>query len=158
MATLFEIDKAIADFEWVIDEETGEVLNPHGLDDLQMARDEKCENIALLIKNKEAEQKAVAEQEKTYSDRKKTLGNEIQRLKDYLAYALQGEKFSTPKVVISYRKSESVNIPDDTIVADEYCNFSTLRKPDKTAIKNALKRGEEVHGAELVVKSNIQVK
>ena len=156
--TLFEIDKAIADFEWEIDEETGEVLNPHGLDDLQMARDEKCENIALLIKNKEAEQKAVAEQEKTYSDRKKTLGNEIQRLKDYLSYALQGEKFSTPKVVISYRKSESVNIPDDTIVADEYCNFSTLRKPDKTAIKNALKRGEEVHGAELVVKSNILVK
>lgn len=158
MATLFEIDKAIAEFEWEIDKSTGEVLNPYGLDELQMARDEKCENIALLIKNKEAEQKAVCDQEKIYADRKKVLGNEIERLKDYLAYALQGEKFSTPRVVVSYRKSESVNIPDDTALKNEWCSFTTVRKPNKTAIKTALKRGEEVFGAELVTKQNIQVK
>lgn len=98
--TLFEIDKAIADFEWEIDPDTGEVLNPHGLDELQMAREQKCENVALLIKNKEAEMNAVAEQEKTFASRKKSLGNEIDRLKDYLAYALGGEKFKTDRVVV----------------------------------------------------------
>lgn len=156
--TLFEIDKAIADFEWEIDPETGEVLNPYGLDELQMARDEKCENIALLIKNKEAEQNAVAEQEKIFGNRKKVLGNEIQRLKDYLTYALDGQKFSTPRVVVGFRKSESVHITDEYLVPDEYCNFTVVRKPDKTRIKDALKKDKTIMGTELVEKQSAQIK
>ena len=156
--TLFEIDKAIAEFEWDIDPETGEVLNPYGLDDLQMAREQKCENIALLIKNKEAEKTAVAEQEKVFTNRKKSLGNEIDRLKNYLGYALQGEKFSTPKVAVSFRKSESVLVKDEYLVPDKYCEFTMVRKPNKTNIKDALKKGEEIMGVELVEKQNISVK
>ena len=156
--TLFEIDKAIAEFEWDIDPETGEVLNPYGLDDLQMAREQKCENIALLIKNKEAEKTAVAEQEKVFANRKKSLGNEIDRLKNYLGYALQGEKFSTPKVAVSFRKSESVLIKNENLIPDEYCEFTTTRTPNKKTIKDALKEGKELMGVELVEKQNVNVK
>ena len=156
--TLFEIDKAIAEFEWDIDPETGEVLNPYGLDDLQMAREQKCENIALLIKNKEAEKNAVAEQEKVFADRKKSLGNEIDRLKNYLGYALNGEKFSTPRVAVSFRKSESVLIKNENLIPDDYCEFTTTRKPNKKTIKDALKEGKELMGVELLEKSNIQIK
>ena len=156
--TLFEIDKAIEEFEWDIDPETGEVLNPYGLDDLQMAREQKCENIALLIKNKEAEKNAVAEQEKVFANRKKTLGNEIDRLKNYLSYSLQGEKFSTPKVAVSFRKSESVLVKDEYLIPDEYCDFTVMRKPNKKNIKDALKRGEEINGVELLEKRNISIK
>lgn len=156
--TLFEIDKAIAEFEWDIDPETGEVLNPYGLDDLQMAREQKCENIALLIKNKEAEKNAVAEQEKVFADRKKTLGNEIDRLKNYLSYSLQGEKFSTPKVTVSFRKSESVHITDEYLIPDEYKIFTVVKKPDKGVIKDALKKGKEIMGCELIEKRNVQIK
>ena len=54
MSTLFEIDKAIeAFFEENVDPETGELLNIEQLDELNLAREQKCENIALLIKNKE---------------------------------------------------------------------------------------------------------
>ena len=156
--TLFEIDKAIEEFEWDIDPETGEVLNPYGLDDLQMAREQKCENIALLIKNKEAEKNAVAEQEKVFANRKKTLGNEIDRLKNYLSYSLQGEKFSTPKVAVSFRKSESIHITDEYLIPDEYKLFTVVKKPDKGVIKKALKDGKEIMGVELVEKQNIQIK
>lgn len=156
--TLFEIDKAIAEFEWDIDPETGEVLNPYGLDDLQMAREQKCENIALLIKNKEAEKTAVTEQEKIFADRKKSLGNEIDRLKNYLGYALGGEKFSTPRVAVSFRKSESVLIKNENLIPDEYCEFTTTRKPNKKTIKDALKEGKELMGVELLEKQNIQIK
>ena len=45
--TLFEIDKAILDFEFDIDEETGEILNANALDELHMARDAKIEGIGL---------------------------------------------------------------------------------------------------------------
>lgn len=157
--TLFEIDKAIEEFfEENIDPETGELLNIEQLDDLQMAREQKCENVALLIKNKEAEKNAVAEQEKVFANRKKTLGNEIDRLKNYLGYALQGEKFSTPRVAVSFRKSESVLVKDKYLIPDSYMNLSVVREPNKTAIKNALKRGETVMGVELVEKNNVQIK
>lgn len=156
--TLFEIDKAIADFEWEIDPDTGEVLNPYGLDELNLARDEKCENIALLIKNKTAEKDAVEEQKKVFDQRAKVLGNEIQRLKDYLTYALDGQKFSTPRVVVGFRKSESVKITDEYLVPDEYCNFTVVKKPDKTRIKDALKKGKEVFGTELVESKSAQIK
>lgn len=158
MATLFEIDKAIEDFEFDIDEETGEILNYDELDDLKMAREQKCENVALLIKNKEAEMNAVAEQEKTFASRKKSLVNEIDRLKDYLAYALGGEKFKTDRVVVSYRKSESVKIDDDYAIPDKWCELSVLKKPNKKLIKEALKKGEHIAGAELIEKNNINIK
>lgn len=157
--TLFEIDKAIEEFfEENIDPETGELLNIEQLDDLQMAREQKCENVALLIKNKEAEKNAVAEQEKVFANRKKTLGNEIDRLKNYLGYALDGEKFSTPKVAVSFRKSESVLVKDEYLIPDEYCDFTVLRKPNKKNIKDALKHGKELMGVELVEKQNVSVK
>lgn len=157
--TLFEIDKAIEEFfEENIDPETGELLNIEQLDGLQMAREQKCENIALLIKNKEAEKNAVAEQEKVFADRKKTLGNEIDRLKNYLGYALGGEKFSTPKVAVSFRKSESVHITDEYLIPDEYKLFTVVKKPDKKIIKDALKNGKEIMGCELVEKKNISIK
>lgn len=156
--TLFEIDKAIADFEMDIDPETGEVLNFDELDELQMAREQKCENIALLIKNKEAEKTAVGEQKKIFADRERVIGNEIDRLKEYLAYALGGEKFKTDKVAVSYRKSESVKIDDDYAIPDKWCELSVLKKPNKKLIKEALKKGEHIAGAELIEKQNISIK
>ena len=57
--TLYEIDKAILDFEFEVDEESGEILNASELDELQMARDDKIEGISLWIKNLEAEKEAI---------------------------------------------------------------------------------------------------
>ena len=158
MSTLFEIDKAIEDFEFEIDEETGEILNYDELDDLKMAREQKCENIALYYKNIKAEAEMVKAEAKAMAERRKRLENKAESLKKYLAYALGGEKFSTPKVAVSYRKSESVNIPDEMLIDDKWCNISVQRKPDKTLIKKALKEGKEVEGAELVTKQNLSIK
>ena len=157
MATLFEIDKAIEDFEFDIDED-GVILNYDELDNLKMEREQKCENIALYYKNVSAEAEMVKAEAKTMTERAKRLENKAENLKKYLAYALQGEKFSTPKVAVSYRKSESVNIPDEMLIEDKWCNVSVVRKPDKTLIKKALKEGEKVAGAELVTKQNISIK
>lgn len=158
MSTLFEIDKAIMDFEFDIDEETGEILNASDLDDLKMAREQKIENIGLYYKNLVAEAEMVKAEAKNMADRQKRLERKAESLKNYLAYALQGEKFSTPKIAVSYRKSESVSIPDETLIDDKYCNVSIVKKPDKKVIKDALKSGKKVKGAELIVKNNISVK
>lgn len=158
MSSLYEIDKAIAEFEFDIDEETGEILNFDELDNLKMAREQKCENIALYYKNVAAEAEMVKAEAKNLTERQKRLENKAESLKKYLAYALGGEKFSTPKVAVSFRKSESVLVKDEHLVPDKYCEFTTVRKPNKTNLKKALKDGEEIMGVELVEKQNVSVK
>lgn len=156
--TLFEIDKAIADFEFEIDADTGEILNIDALDELQMAREQKIENVGLYIKNLEAEADAVENQEKIFADRKKRIRKKIEGLKGFLGYALDGKPFKTDRVVMSFRKSESVLVKDDYLVPDEYCNITVVRKPDKKVLKDALKKGAEIMGCELVEKNNINIK
>lgn len=156
--TLFEIDEAIMNFEYEVDEETGEILNAQDLDELNMARDAKIENVGLWVKNLEAEAKAIKEEKDNMAARQKRLEKKAESLKRYLSYALAGTKFNTPKIAMSFRKSESVDIPDDYAIADEYCNITVVKKPDKTAIKKALKEGKEISGATLVTKQNLQIK
>ena len=157
--TLFEIDKAIETFfEENIDPETGELLNIEQLDDLQMAREQKIENVGLYIKNLEAEADAVENQEKIFADRKKRIRKKIEGLKGFLGYALDGKPFKTDRVVMSFRKSESVLIKDEYLIPDDYCEFTVTRRPNKTNLKKALKDGKEIMGCELVEKQNIQIK
>ena len=47
--TLYEIDKQISEFPFDVDENSGEILNIEDFEALQMARDEKVENVALYI-------------------------------------------------------------------------------------------------------------
>lgn len=156
--TLFEIDKAIQDFEFEIDEETGEILNPNALEELEMAREQKIENVGLYIKNLEAEATAVENQEKIFADRKKRIRKKIEGLKGFLGYALDGKPFKTDRVVMSFRKSESVHITDEYLIPDEYKLFTVVKKPDKKIIKDALKKGKDIMGCELVEKQNISIK
>ena len=158
MRKLYEIDKDIENFEWDIDLETGEILNPDALDDLQMERDAKIEGVGLKIKNLTAELDAVKREKANFDSRAKSLEREIEGYKQFLVYALQGEKFKTDKVVMSFRKSESVLVKDDYLVPDEYCNITVVRKPDKKVLKDALKKGAEIMGCELVEKQNVSVK
>ena len=118
--TLFEINKAILDFQFEVDEETGELLNAQALDDLQMARDEKIENVGLWIKNLNAEAVAVKAEKDAMAHRQKMLEKKAESLKGYLAYALKGEKFSTPKIAMSFRKSESVDILPGAEIPEQY--------------------------------------
>ncbi len=156
--TLFEINKAILEFDYEIDEETGEILNAEALDALQLAREEKIEGVGLWIKNLQAEAEAVKKEKDAMADRQRRLEKKAESLKDYLAYALKGEKFSTPRIAMTFRKSESVLIPDEALLDDRFVNITMIKKPDKKLIKDTLKAGREVPGAELVTKQNLQIK
>lgn len=158
MSSLYDIDMAIKEFEFEIDEETGEILNADELDNLQMAREQKIENIGLYFKSVLAEAEMVKAEAKNLTERYKRLENKAESLKKYLAYALQGKKFSTPRLAVSYRKSESVEIGQDFVYNKRWCEVSTTYKPDKKKIKDAIKSGKEVAGAKLIEKQNLSVK
>lgn len=156
MATLYDIIKSIESFEFEVDEETGEILNMAELDALQVDKETKVENIALFIKNLKADAAMYADEEKAFAQRKKAAANKAERLQKYLAAMLAGEKYKSARVAITWRKSEQVDITSiDELPAGYYV---TEKKPDKMAIKKAMKNGEQVPGAVLVERENIQVK
>ncbi len=59
-------------------------------------------------------------------------------------------RFSFPNHELSSRKSQAVEIDDEEALDPQWLSFSTTSKPDKAAIKEALKAGTEITGALLV--------
>lgn len=158
---LFEINAALEELLNQQDPETGELTcDLDQLDALMMERDEKLEGLALYCKNADAEAKAIREEEKALAERRRSLENKAERAKGFLAEQLAGEKFSTPKVAVSYRKSEQVEVSMAFFTEESNNRFLRFKDPeaDKTAIKNALKAGETVPGAEIVSKTNMILK
>jgi hypothetical protein len=59
-------------------------------------------------------------------------------------------RFSFPNHELTSRKSQAVEIDDEESLPSEWLSFTTTSKPDKAAIKEALKAGQQITGAQLV--------
>lgn len=153
---LYEIDTAI---EALVDE-NGEITDFDALDSLVMARDEKIEKVALYYKNTTAEAAALKNEIDNLTARKKTTEARAERLKSYLEYALNGEKFSTARVEVGFRKSSKVMIDDEENFKAAYPQFfkkTVTEKISLTDIREALKT-QDINGARLVESQNIQIR
>lgn len=144
-----------------VDTETGEIINEEALNALKMQRDTKIENIALWIKNLLSDAEQIKAEKNALAERERVARNKAENLKKYLSDYMGGGKFSTPRVNISFRKSESVEVDIEEIMkldnADNYLKYSEPT-PDKAAIKQAIKSGVEIPGCSLIEKNNIQIK
>lgn len=65
---------------------------------------------------------------------------------------------------LSYSKSESCNVEDETKIPKEFIRITPEKiipessAPDKVAIKDAIKAGKEVPGASILVKNTLKIK
>ena len=157
--TIYEIDQAIME---CVDLETGEIIDTEQLDKLQMERETKIEGVACWIKDLKAEAEALKNEKQALAERQRVAENKAESLKKWLAYALQGEKFKTPKCAISFRKSEAVEVTDEGLnnLMKEHDELFTYKapEPNKTAIKQALKDGLNVAGVQLVQNTSTIIK
>ena len=154
--TIFEIDDAILE---CIDQETGDIIDIERLESLEMARNEKISNIACWIKELKAEAEAIKAEKQNLEKRQKAAENKAEQLKNYLKMALNGEKYKDARVSISYRKSESVEIAEDINIdslPDEFVKVTKL--PVLTAIKDAIKSGQDIEGCKIIEKESIQIR
>jgi len=113
-----------------------------------------------VVKSLESDISTIDEEIKRLQALKSSRSKTIDKLKETVKNAMNlfgVEEIKTATLKINFRKSESVEV-DDSIISDDYCNFKTVRTPDKAAIKNAIKSGEEIYGAVLNVNQNIQIK
>ena len=160
---IYEIDQAIEDLiANSVDPDTGELtLDFKELEDLQMERDRKIENLGLYIKNAAAEAKAIGEEERALASRRRALEAAGDRARSYLEFVLHGEKFTTPRLAVSYRSSQSVELDNDFLEwamrNDQYLRYK-LPEPDKVQIKEDLKNGAQIPHAKIVVNKTMTIK
>jgi hypothetical protein len=105
-------------------------------------------NIALAKEYKEQAEKVI--RQRTYL---------IEKLKEKLLTTiirLELDEIKTDLFRISTRKSESIDITDESAIPNEYKVFEP--KVDKAAIKKAIKEGLKVSGAILKENKNLSIK
>lgn len=155
MRALYEIDSEIVE---CVDTETGEIIDAEKLDALEMERDEKIESIILWRKDILAEAKAVKEEADSLTDRVKKLNNKADSLKEWIAKALNGDKFKTTKCSVSYRASKSTVIDNFADIPEEYYKLPNESWVSKDAVKKAIEEGKTIPGAHIEEKTSIIIK
>lgn len=117
-------------------------------------------NIAAIIKNLEAEAEDLREQEKIFAARRHAKEKSVERLRSYLLQEMQN--LGTPKIettqakILLHKNAETAQIPDENAfiewaLLNDRDSLLIYEKPkiSKTAVKLALKSGEELPGAAL---------
>ena len=163
MKPLYEIDKEILE---CVDLETGEIIDPEKLTALQMERERKLEGVALWVKDLNYEAQMVKEEADKLTARKKALDNKITGLKNWLLWALDGEKLKTPRCNVYQTHSQRVVIDDEKALIDMFMTspfgekFLRMKDPeiDKTALKDSMKQGYEYEFAHLEETESVVIK
>lgn len=118
-------------------------------------------NYGFIIKQIEAEKSIIDAEIERLQNLKKQRNNAVDRLKNNLLSAMDlfgFEKIESPVLKISIRKSESVEIEDETLINKKFIVEKISKSTDKAAIKEAIKTGEIVAGARLQSNKNLQIK
>lgn len=154
MASLYDINQQILE---CIDMETGEIIDTERFDNLEMEKNDKLENVALWYKNLLSDAEQYKAEKNLFAEREKATKAKAESLKEYLSRELQGSKFETTKVKVSYRKSNALVYDGSTDVPDEYLRHVDP-EIDKTKVKDAIKKGEVIEGFSMQENNNIQIK
>ena len=157
MATLYELTGQYLDiYNLDLDDET----KLDTLDSMDWTSDyeNKVENYIKVIKNTEADIEARKNEIKRLTELNKSDDRKIERLKEALKESMNltgHERVDTPLFKVSFRKSEAVEV-DDLLLPEAY-KVATW-KADKKRLKEDLKNGFEILGAELVERKNLSIR
>ena len=131
------------------------------LDSIEDAIENKAENIAKLIRNLESDVSAYKEEEDRLKTKRQATENKVKWLKTYLEdnMKMTGKtKFKSGMFNFSIQKNpSSVNITNEKIIPGEFL-IPQPPKVDKPSLKEILKRGIEVPGAELKQTEGLRIR
>ena len=160
MAKLYELSTGYKNIEYLLENgEDNEELQAV-LDSLGEEIEDKAENIAKLIKNYEADIEAFKTEEKRIAERRRTLENDVKRLKEYLFnnMKLTGKtKFKKGTFSFNIAKNPaSVEITNADIISSDYKVLTETL--DNKAILQDLKDGKDVQGAILKQTESLRIR
>lgn len=133
------------------------------LEAVQMEFNDKAVAIVKVAESLDADTSAIDAEIERLKARKQVIVNRKQQLRGYLLYNMEAagiKKIDCPLFTVILRQGvESVEIIDQSQIPNEYVTVEVVEKPDKAAIKAAIKSGKEVTGAILKRGANsIQIK
>lgn len=158
---LYEIGR---DIDCIVDMLSQEDIDPQvvldTLDGVSGELADKCESIALVIKDYRAMSKSIGEEVANLNQRKKVYDKKIEFLQNYLAMGLQkylmanpkAKCIETPKVKLSFRTSKAVKLKVDEetfINIAREKNWDVLKQTTEislTNIKELLTSGVDMEG------------
>lgn len=162
MASIYELNKNYQEVSALLEtaETEDELQAINGtLEMLDCSIEEKVENTAKYIKNVESDIEGIKAEINRLTALKKQKERNTEWLKSNIEYALKTksiDKLEVGTFKCGYRKSESVEVEDLNALPMDY--IKTKMEPDKTAIKKALKAGEELIGVRLKTNMNFYIK
>jgi len=119
----------------------------------------KIENVCKYIKHLEYFAEACKAEKARLNEKQKAAENRIESIKRFLnPFIQQKGKFDAGVFKLSDRKSEAVEVLNLDAIPAEYKITKIEVSADKTAIKNAIKSGIIIAGAELHEHHNTQIK
>lgn len=143
-------------------EETGGELTPEIEEALAINEGNfltKSENYAKTISYYKSMIDAVDNEAKRLAAIKKTCSNIVDRMKESLSNAMVAfgkEKVEVGTYKLSFRSADSVIIDDELLIPDSCKSIEV--KISKTAIKDLIKKGEEVPGAHIETNKSLQIR
>lgn len=148
------------------DEVTGEIIDNSEViskmfGELTASFGEKLDSSAYIITELELQAQALKDEAKRLTARSKRLENNAEYLKGLMLMALlelPEQKLKTPKFTFATRKSESVLIEEGFSLFGKYVKVKEERTPDKAAIKEAIKAGEEIIGVSIVINKSLNIR
>lgn len=125
---------------------------------IEDTRDQKALNIAAMIKNFRAEAEALKVEKMRLAKRQQSAERKVEWLTRYLqAFIPEGTKLKDARSTIGWRRSESVSLSISAeALPDDYVRIK--REPNLTQIKEDLKAGQSIDGAQLEARQNIQIR
>ncbi len=152
MSTLYELTgNYVTLMDMLDDPEVDPITLMDTLDAVEGELDEKAENYGRIIRNLEAEAKALKEEADRLSRRKQTIDNNIDSLKKRLQMAMEltnRPKIDTPLFKFYIQKnapSVVLDVDDLTELPPEWLTYQEP-KVNKAAIKDAIKAGLNLEG------------
>ena len=147
-------------------DENGEFINDDAtlkslLDELNQSKGDKLDNIELIKRDFQSKADTLKAEMDRLAKRKKSFESQVYKLQELQELLLNEDGFKTDRFTFSYRKSESVKVPDlcDASYPKEW--IVTKYQFDKKAIKEAIKKSEidySEYGIELVTNVSLQVR
>jgi len=142
--------------------EAGEEGLEDTLESINDAIEIKADGYARIIKNLEGSVTALKAEIDRMTDRKKSIENNIERLKENLKNAMietGKEKIKTDLFNIKVADNPyAVNVIDETLIPEEYFKVEIIRKLDKVTLKDDMKNGQIIKGAELMQGKGLRIK
>ena len=157
MSTLYELTGQYLEiYNLDMDDETKQDT----LDSIDWAEDyeNKVENYVKVIKNLDADMEARKNEIERLRKLNDADNSKKERMKEAVKESMEltgHDRVDTPLCKVSFRKSEAVEV-DDLLLPEAY-KVATY-KPDKKRLKEDLKNGLEILGAELVERKNLSIR